>query len=157
MSRRRKKKHTNLPSTNVQRVQRDNLTITRSDNRLLDPLKNLNDILTNPYLRRRKDHDRRRSERIHNDRRYYRPETDNRYLTERGNTAVTALAPRTVENTRYRHPLANRIKFVSPERVSVCIRRKQRREVLFKSRSVGKGKTVTPIRRLTEDSKISCR
>lgn len=39
----------------------------------------------------------------------------------------------------------------------VCYRRKLKRNILFATKQVGKGKGVSPIRRFTEDSKINCR
>ena len=42
------------------------------------------------------------------------------------------------------------------KRLEVCRRRKERREILFSSRSVGKGKKVNNYRRMTKDSKVRC-
>lgn len=39
---------------------------------------------------------------------------------------------------------------------TVCYRRKERREILFASGGAGKGRKVSPIRRMTQDSKIKC-
>lgn len=45
----------------------------------------------------------------------------------------------------------------SPKNVSVCVRRIQRRSALFKLRTIGKGKRVSPIRKITPKSKVRCR
>lgn len=48
------------------------------------------------------------------------------------------------------------LKFESPLKANVCRRRKRRREHLFKSGSIGKGKKVSEFRKWTEDSNIKC-
>lgn len=47
--------------------------------------------------------------------------------------------------------------FTEPEKTIVCIRRKERREALFRKNKIGKGKKVTPFRKFNENSKIICK
>lgn len=47
--------------------------------------------------------------------------------------------------------------FQDPRRVLVCIRRDNRRRVLFALRKIGKGRKVSPFHRFTEKSLVRCK
>jgi hypothetical protein len=48
------------------------------------------------------------------------------------------------------------LKFDSPRDVVICMRRKKRRESLFKAGKIGKGRKVSPFRKYTEYSHVRC-
>lgn len=50
----------------------------------------------------------------------------------------------------------HRIGFYDPKRVMVCKRRKKRREELFKRGKIGKGRSVSRFRRMSEFSDVRC-
>lgn len=73
--------------------------------------------------------------RLLEDRRRYDP--TRRVSLPRRELARGAISSRVVE--RGRMPATLRMSFVAPKRVLVCVRRSQRREVLFAERRTGKG------------------
>lgn len=90
-----------------------------------------------------------------NDLRTYRPMMDRGfYKMEDGRIAKYALSKNIHNITSM--PRGIRLAFRSARRVSVCIRRKARREVLFAQKRVGKGKKVSSERKWTERSNIIC-
>lgn len=120
--------------------------------------------------RRRKSVDKRRTQREYHpyrsrrsllsppnkeqDLRRFRPEID----------SYKKLDGRPVEYEVHRGPTDRskyypdyRIAFTDHKKVVVCARRKRRREHLFKEGKIGKGKKVSKIRRMRDDSKIVCK
>lgn len=84
------------------------------------------------------------------DGRYYHPLRRNRPAVNRdGSTARIRVSRPT---RRYRLPY--NFSFISPRRVLVCIRRKQRRKVLFAKKRTRRGSGSS--RRITRYSRISC-
>lgn len=92
---------------------------------------------------------------IHNDRRFFRDSTLVPELTIDDKAAQVRLRPLT-KNKKYvrTHGL---FQFDKPHMVKECRNRKSRREVLFKNRKIGKGKSVSRFKNLTPKSKISCK
>lgn len=138
MSKRRRKKNNKKQSG----IQRDNDYISRSD-RLLDSILHFRERRDNGSL---PDDNRR----FNPARMHYLSKTD-------GTPARISVAPSTKKGTPYRHPNSNRLMFLDARRVTVCVRRKQRRESLFKNRKIGSGKSIKSVRRLTPDSEIRCK
>jgi len=87
-----------------------------------------------------------------NDLRRYTPHKNS--LTLDGNNAEITISPKETET--FKHQTKAKIRYADPLRTTICIRRKVRRSVLFAKKKTGKGKTVSPIRRLTQFSKIKC-
>lgn len=61
------------------------------------------------------------------------PRRDQRFVVEGRNVNSDK------RNVQRSSPFSNYFKFAVPEKVTVCVRRKQRREVLFAKRKTGKG------------------
>lgn len=124
------------------RTQRDVLTITRR--KLLRPVK-------------KRTHYDFYSKEIPHDSRRFKPFQYNQPLTLSGTPAKT-FSPFVREKKRIsnRHTDYNRSSFYDPRRVSICVRRTQRREYLFKTGKIGKGKRVSSIRRFNDNSRIRC-
>lgn len=78
------------------------------------------------------------------------------FRTSSGRVARTKTRPQgDVQKSRLHSPLFSY--FQNPQRVLVCIRREDRKRVLFALRRVGKGKRVSRVHRFTEKSRIRCK
>lgn len=145
MAKRKRRKHE--VSHYKERSQRETVEFSKTDD-LLDSLYD----------------DRRRPERFRHDyyheptiqdRRVFRPITDNAFLNRDGSIAKIEVSTRTKSNlptTIHSEKLA----FVNPRQVTVCVRRKERRIALFASRKAGKGKSIKTPKKFDEDSNIRC-
>lgn len=138
MAKKRKKRY----KDDERRVQRDTSDITR-----------LRKLLYSPFLVKKPEVKRKR-EAIPDDRRYFRPEMDRAIRKVDGTYAKIVLAHRT--RNRPSKGTKVRIAFADPRYVTVCRRRKERRESLFKSGKIGKGKKIFGRKRITEASRIKC-
>lgn len=102
---------------------------------------------------------------ISDDGRHFHPAPDFRpAFTLRGNKASVRLADRPASkraissgfNKRVRSQTKAFLTFAAPERVSVCVRRMRRKEVLFATKKAGRGGSQRK-RRRNRNSVISCR
>ena len=90
---------------------------------------------------------------IPDDKRFFKPTID---------PLTTDLTPeRYVEKKPTKQPGKKKprriwLSFAVPRKSPVCIRRKARREHLFRTRKIGRGKKVSSIRRRNYNSDISC-
>lgn len=89
------------------------------------------------------------------DRRTWHPRGKNaNFKTINGN--VARVRDTSVERTGRRLENVGEIYFSDPMRLSVCKRRRERREILFALRKAGKGRGGAKKRKYTEISKIRC-
>ena len=92
---------------------------------------------------------------IPNDRRYYVPHFDDHAKYDDGRRVTYGqVTPRLSKVGPGR--LTDRIGFRNPFKVSICRRRRARRESLFARKIIGKGKGVGKIRRMTRFSSVRC-
>lgn len=61
------------------------------------------------------------------------------------------------ENLNLPFETATRMRFENPFKAVVCVRRRRRRQELFRRKLIGKGVGVNKVRRWVEDSFISCK
>lgn len=142
-------------------AQRESLKITRlrqSLGRSEQERKILYESIKNEINRNRPRVDRRRFDRLRVlkgfDRRNWRPDT--------AKFTVHRLDGRAAQTKRYRRPrthirsVVDRDRFIDPLRVAVCIRRRIRRNILFKIAKAGKGKAGPKKKILNWTSHIKC-
>lgn len=115
-------------------------------------------IITKQKLLRSKVKYYRREKFIQDDRRLFRPSTAMGALYFDGTPVRYKLVkPKGATNEKlYRDYTTFRVGFHQPERVPVCSRRKNRRNVLFSIGKAGKGIRGPKRRRLTTESSIRC-
>lgn len=89
------------------------------------------------------------------DKRFFRPDFLTGAILVDGRPAEFQLAERSKKGKLLPHK-ATVLEFVNEKRTLVCIRRKKRREELFRRNKIGKGKRVSKIRLFNEDSYIKC-
>lgn len=85
------------------------------------------------------------------DLRYYHPE--GKYRTEI--TQSGRIAEKVVDNKK-RGWHRKKLRYKNPMRLEICRRRKERREILFKTKKIGRGKGGPSKRRLTLRSFVRC-
>lgn len=88
------------------------------------------------------------------DLRHWRPETDQSLRLLSGRRVSYHQVP--ARKPFSKPKLTDRIGFTDPYNTPVCIRRKKRRETLFKLRKIGKGKSGPKKRRMSRTSNIRC-
>ncbi|AXL15474.1 hypothetical protein [Microviridae sp.] len=119
--------------------------------------RNISPITRRKLLRSRVyDPFKRRKEPLTEDLRYFRPPIDRDYRLKDGRKVSYSLtAPK--RKSKLKDPTLHRIGFSDPLNTQVCIKRKRRRETLFKLRKIGKGKSGSrKPKRLTDRSSIRC-
>lgn len=100
---------------------------------------------------------RKKKEHIPDDRRYFRPIKDTVLRMDGNPVEYKAADSRYPSSGNKRSRYTGRISYQDPGRVTVCRRRKARRQSLFAAGKVGAGKRVTSRRRFTDNSEISCK
>lgn len=130
-----KKRHRKRSESEISRKQRDVDAITKADRLLLSIIKRSPDV-------------------IGGDRRRWRPPIDNGYRLIDGRGVNYDIRKRNIDKTQPSR-LRHKIGFRDARRVTVCIRRKERRETLFALGKTGMG-ARSKKRRLTDSSKVRC-
>jgi len=127
----------------AQRVTNDNTKSSRLLRRIIKP---------SLIKKRRK---RYATDRLYDDGRAFKFEIVPQAYTTSGNRVSYRLSE-PEQQRAFTDKTRFRIGFADPRRVTVCIRRKRRRKALFVKNKVGRGKRVSPVRRMSEFSKIKC-
>lgn len=92
---------------------------------------------------------------VRDDKRFYRPDFLTGAILVDGRPAEFQISERNKKGKKL--PLkSTTLEFVNERRVKVCVRRRKRREELFRRNKIGKGKRVSKRRLYNEDSYIKC-
>lgn len=120
------------------RQQRESFLFSRIPDRLLSSIKRVKNS----------------SDKIGGDLRRFKPDLD--FNPTKINGGLIAYVEKSPKNNNKRSFVPGRIAFADPKRVTVCVRRKQRRSVLFASGAAGSGKKIYGPRRRGRYSDIKC-
>lgn len=95
------------------------------------------------------------------DQRFYNPYPDTQYRVSGQRVNYTVRPPRQQQQTKAinnytRDRTLDRVSYTDPLRTTTCIRRRRRREILFKSGKAGKGKKIKTPRIMRDHSKVRC-
>lgn len=99
----------------------------------------------------------KRKDRINGDRRHFDPDSGLHAFTKTGVRAKIISRDSGPNQKNLAPSERNKTEFVNPGSVSVCKRRKQRRETLFKRGKIGKGIAGPKIKLYTEISEVRCK